>query len=97
MPQFTRDHILILPHTEEYRRFYDISTQDILSCLNTSDTQEGLATDHYTAEKKIKDHHIYVYYYLTYPLQATDNEVYAIVDFIGYTGAEDQPAPTGKN
>lgn len=49
MPSFQKDHMFILPHADEYRRFYDISIQDVLSCLNTPDTHEGLATDHYTA------------------------------------------------
>jgi hypothetical protein len=89
MRNFTRTHVFILPHVQEYRKFYDVTIDDVLDCLNTPDTHEGLATDHYTAEKAIKDHRIYVYYYLTYPVQAKDNEVYAIVDFIGYTTKED--------
>ena len=85
MPSFSRDHLFILPHADEYRQLYDISIDDVLTCLNDPDKHEGLATDHYTVEKTNHDHRIYLYYYLTYPLQATDSKVYAIVDFIGYT------------
>ena len=94
MHRVTKDHLFILPHAEEYRQFYDISIDDVLTCLNHPDTHTGLATDHYTAEKAMHDHHIYVYYYLTLPLQATDKEVFAIVDFIGYTSAADVPSRT---
>ncbi len=97
MRQFTKEHIFILPYAEKYRQFYSLSIADVLTCLNSPDTNEGLNTGYYTAEKAISDHHIYVYYYLTYPVQATDTQVYAIVDFIGYTGAEDQPVSTSKN
>jgi hypothetical protein len=89
MPQLTQDHIFILPHADEYRRLYSLSIRDVLRCLNTPDLQEGLATDHYTAEKQLKDKYISIYYYLTAPLQATADEVYAIVDFIGYSEAEE--------
>jgi hypothetical protein len=85
MPHLTHDHMFILPHADEYRRLYSLSIQDVLRCLNTPDLQEGLATGHYTVEKQLKDKHIYIYYYLTAPLQATADEVYAIVDFIGYS------------
>jgi len=90
MTRFPSDHIFILPHANEYRQFYSITHEQVLDCLNAPDTREGLNTDHYTAEKKLGDHYIYVYYYLTYPLQAADNEMYIIVDFIGYTEAEQQ-------
>jgi hypothetical protein len=86
---FTRTHVFILPHVQEYRKLYDVSIEDVLDCLNDPDTHEGLATDHYTDEKTIKDYHIYVYYYLTYPIHSIDTEPYAIVDFIGYTAKED--------
>lgn len=104
MHQFSQDHVFILPHAHKYRKLYDVSIEEVLTCLNTPDTNVGLTTDHYTAEKAINGHHIYVYYYLTYPVQATDTQVYAIVDFIGYTGAEDlsadrqdQPTKPDKN
>src|SRR6266487_1148357 len=90
MPQFPRDHVFILPHAQEYRRFYGLSIAQVLSCLNTPEAQEGLADDHYTAEKTFRTHRVYVYYYLTLPLQGDRDEVYAIVDFVGYTPSEDQ-------
>jgi hypothetical protein len=85
----TKDHIIILPHAEEYRHLYDISVEDVLLCLNEPDAHEGLATDLYTAEKNINSHCIYIYYYKTFPLRAKPNEVYAIIDFIGYSTDED--------
>src|SRR5438876_2289911 len=88
MPQFPRDHVFILPHAEEYRRFYSVSIKQVLECLNEPDLQEGLAEDHYTAEKLFNTHQVYVYYYLTLPLQGNRDEVYVIVDFIGYTPEE---------
>ena len=94
MPRFTKDHIFILPHAEEYRRFFDVSIQHVLDRLNAPEHNEGLATDHYTAEKALNNRRLHVYYYLTYPLQATDTGAYAIVDFIGCTKAEDRPAKT---
>lgn len=89
MPSFTKDHVFILPQAEEYRKFYSIRIEDVLLCLNEPDSQEGLASDHYTAEKVLPKHRVYVYYYLTLPLQGSRDEVYAIVDFIGYTSQED--------
>jgi hypothetical protein len=88
-PQFTKDHIFILPHADDYRRFYDLSIEEILDCLNTPDLHEGLATDKYTAEKAVGEKHLYVYYYLIHPLHAKDTQIYAIVDFIGSTAKED--------
>jgi len=63
----------------------------VLSCLNEPDLQEGLAEDHYTAEKNFDGNRIYVYYYLTLPLQGNKDEAYVIVDFVGYTPVEDLP------
>jgi hypothetical protein len=97
MHHFSKDHIFILPHAEEYRQLYSISIEDILTCLNNPDTREGLNTDHYTAEKAMNSHHIYIYYYLIYPVQAADNEMSVIVDFIGYTEAADRPAVTSNH
>lgn len=74
--------------------FFDVSIQHVLDCLNAPEHNEGLATDHYTAEKALNNRRLHVYYYLTYPLQATDTGAYAIVDFIGCTKAEDRPAKT---
>jgi hypothetical protein len=89
MLHFNSQHIFILPQAEEYRRFYDIPLEHILSTLNEPDIHEGLATGHYTAEKAFPTHQVYVYYYLTLPLQGDKDEAYAIVDFIGYTNQED--------
>lgn len=91
MPVFPKDHVFILPHAQEYRRFYGISIEQVLSCLNEPDLQEGLADDHYTVEKTVNGHRVYIYYYLTLPLQGNGDEMYVIVDFIGYT---DQEHPT---
>jgi hypothetical protein len=86
MPQFTKDHVFILPHTEEYRKFYNISIEDILLTLNKPEVHAGLSSDRYTVEKSFGPYRVYVYYYLTLPLQGDKDEAYAIVDFIGYTG-----------
>jgi hypothetical protein len=91
MPQFTSDHIFILPHAQEYALLYDVSIEDVLLTLNDPDTNEGLATGHYTVEKQIGTRRLYVYYYRTLPLQGKTQEYFAIVDFIGYTGVEDRP------
>lgn len=96
MPHFPSDHVFILPNAQGYRQFFDVSSEQVLDCLNTPDTTEGLATNHYTAEKTIHNRRLYVYYYLTYPLQATDTDVYAIVDFIGCTEAEQQTEKHGQ-
>ncbi len=88
MPQFPRDHVFILPHAEEYRRLYDVSVEQVLLCLNEPDLREGLAEDHYTVEKSYAGQRIYVYYYLTLPLQGERDETYVIVDFVGYTPEE---------
>ncbi len=85
MCQYTVDHVFILPHAEEYQRLYDISLADVLLCLNTPDIHEGLSSDHYTVEKTIGDHKVYLYYFLTLPWHARQGERYVIVDFIGYT------------
>lgn len=95
MCQFTTDHIFILPHAEEYRWLYDIPLDDLLHTLNTPDTHEGLAADHYTNEKAFPGYRVYVYYYLTLPLQGGRDEAYAVVDFIGYTSSADTPLPDG--
>ncbi len=57
--------------------------------LNHPDTHEGLTTGRYTAEKTFDTHRAYVYYYRTLPLRGKSNQVYAVVDFIGYTAADD--------
>jgi hypothetical protein len=90
MPQFPRDHVFILPHAEEYRRFYDVSIKQVLLCLNEPDLHEGLAEGHCTVEKTFSGQRVYVYYYLTLPLQGERDEAYVIVDFVGYTPEESQ-------
>ena len=86
MPRFTTDHVFILPHAEEYRALYSIPLNQVLTTLNEPDTHEGLTTGRYTAEKTFGKHRVYVYYYRTLPLRGKTDEVYAIVDFIGYSG-----------
>ena len=78
---------MILPHAEEYRVLYSIPLIQVLTTLNTPDIHEGLTTGRYTAEKAFGKHRVYVYYYRTLPLNGKADEVYAIVDFIGYTEA----------
>ncbi|SRR6266567_4354688 len=96
MRQFTKDHIFILSHADEYRRFIDVSIKQVLDCLNALEKSVGLATDHYTAEKALKPRRLHVYYYLTYPLHTIDTEAFAIVDFIGCTETEDRRARPPK-
>lgn len=88
MPHYPKDHVFILPHAEEYRRFYGVSTEQVLQCLNEPDLREGLAEDHYTVEKDFADHRVYIYYYITLPLQGDKDECFIIIDFIGYTPEE---------
>jgi len=87
MPRFTNGHVFILPHAEEYRVLYSISLDHVFKTLNDPDTHEGLSTGRYTAEKAFAKHRVYVYYYRTFPLNGKTDEVYAIVDFIGYSEA----------
>lgn len=87
------DHILILPHADEYRRFFEVSESQVFDCLNIPDHQKGLNIDHYTAEKELSNRRLYVYYFLTYPLSAQRDEVYAIVDFVGCSELADSPTP----
>lgn len=90
MPRFSDDHIFILPHAQEYRRFYSVSVAQVLACLNEPEVNVGLADDHYTAEKTFNGYRVYVYYYLTLPLQGNKDEFYAIIDFVGYTTQGDR-------
>src|SRR5260370_11627990 len=90
MPRFTKDHIFILPQAEEYRTSYKVPIAGVLDCLNEPH-HEGLATEHYIVEKTVNGSRLYVYYYLTLPLQGTKDETYAIVDFIGL--ADEKPTP----
>jgi hypothetical protein len=85
MQTFTKDHVIILSHAEEYRDTYNISLSEVISTLNEPELHEGLSNERYTAEKTIGNRRIYLYYYLTLPLQAQDHELYAIIDFVGFS------------
>lgn len=85
MQSFQEDHVIILPHAEEYRRLYDISIDEVVLTLNEPELHEGVSSGRYTAEKTSGSRRIYLYYFLTFPLQVKDNALYAIVDFIGFT------------
>jgi hypothetical protein len=87
MPIFSKNHVVILPHAEDYRDTYNISLSEVLATLNEPELHEGLANERYTAEKTIGKHRIYLYYYQTLPLQAQQNELYAIIDFFVTTYA----------
>jgi hypothetical protein len=85
MYQFAKDHVIILPHAEEYRKAYNINLDEVVLTLNEPELHEGLTNDKYTVEKIIGKKRIYIYYYQTLPLQAKQDELYAIVDFIGFS------------
>jgi hypothetical protein len=85
MQTFTKDHVIILPHAEEYRDTYNISLPEVISTLTDPELHEGLSNERYTAEKTIGKRRIYIYYYQTLPLQAQQNELYAIIDFVGFS------------
>ena len=85
MPKFAKDHVIILPHTEDYRDSYNISLADVLATLNEPELHEGLSHERYTAEKTIGKRRIYLYYYQTVPLQAQPDERYAVIDFVGFS------------
>ena len=85
MPTFAKDHVIILPHAEDYRDSYTISLPEVLSTLNEPELHEGLSNERYTAEKTIGKRRIYLYYYQTLPLQAQQHERYAIIDFVGFS------------
>ena len=85
MQQFTKEHVIILPHAEEYRDTYTITLSEVLLTLNEPELTEGLANERYTAEKTIGKRRIYLYYYQTLPLQAQPHERYAIIDFVGFS------------
>jgi hypothetical protein len=87
MLTFAKDHVIILPHAEEYRDSYTISLPEVLATLNEPELHEGLANERYTAEKTIGKRRIYLYYYQTVPLQAQPHERYAIIDFVGFSDA----------
>jgi hypothetical protein len=85
MQQFTKEHIIILPHAEEYRDSYTIPLSEVLLTLNEPELHEGLSNERYTAEKTIGKRRIYLYYYQTLPVQTRHNELYAIIDFVGFS------------
>ena len=85
MQQFPKDHVIILPHAEEYRQVYEISLDEVVRTLNEPEVHEGLSDDQYTAEKSFSNHRVYIYYYRTLSLQGKRDELYAIVDFIGFS------------
>ena len=85
MPTFAKDHVILLPHAEDYRDTFNVSLAEVLSTLNDPELHEGLANERYTAEKTIGKRRIYLYYYQTLPLQAQQHELYAIIDFVGFS------------
>ena len=85
MPTFSKNHVIILPHAEDYRDTYSVSLSEVLATLNEPELHVGLANERYTAEKTIGKRRIYLYYYQTLPLQAQDHELYAIIDFVGFS------------
>jgi hypothetical protein len=85
MPTFAKDHVIILPHAEDYRDSFTISLSEVLSTLNKPELHEGVSNERYTAEKTIGKRRIYLYYYQTVPLQAQPHERYAIIDFVGFS------------
>ena len=87
MQQFTKEHIIILPHAEEYRATYTIPLSEVLLTLNEPELHEGLVNERYTAEKTIGKRRIYLYYYQTLPVKAHHNQLYAIIDFVGFSDA----------
>ena len=62
MSTFAKDHIIILPHAEDYRDSYSVSLSEVLATLNDPELHEGLANERYTAEKIIGKRRIYLYY-----------------------------------
>ena len=85
MQQFTKEHVIILPHAEQYRDTYTIPLSEVLLTLNEPELTEVLVNDRYTAEKTIGKRRIYLYYYQTLPVQAQDHELYAVIDFVGFS------------
>jgi hypothetical protein len=85
MPTFASDHVIILPHAEDYRDSYNITLSEVLATLNEPELHEGVSNERYTAEKTIGKRRIYLYYYQTVPLLAQPHERYAIIDFVGFS------------
>jgi hypothetical protein len=42
MQQFTTDHVIILPHAEEYRDTYNITLSEVIATLNEPELHEGV-------------------------------------------------------
>ena len=85
MQTFPKDHVILLPHAEEYRDSYTISLPEVVRTLNEPELHEGVSNERSTVEKTIGKRRIYLYYYQTLPLQAQHNERYAIIDFVGFS------------
>jgi hypothetical protein len=85
MHKFSKDHVIILPHAEDYRDVYNINLDEVVLTLNEPELHEGLSDERYTVEKTIGTRRVYIYYYQTLPLQAKPNELYAIIDFVGFS------------
>ena len=51
MQTFSEDHVIILPHAEEYRDIYNISLNEVLLTLNKPELHEGLLNGHFTVKK----------------------------------------------
>ena len=86
MYHFTKQNVFILPHSEEYRNFYAVSLDEILTTLNEPEVQEGVSEDRFTVEKQFGKRRVYVYYYRTLPLQNRgEDALCAVVDFVSVT------------
>jgi hypothetical protein len=45
MQTFAKDHVIILPHAEDYRDSYTISLAEVLSTLNAPELTEGVSNE----------------------------------------------------
>jgi hypothetical protein len=90
MPQFTKNHVFILPHAEKYRQRYEVSIDDVLLILNDPEEREGLAEGHYTTKRTFATNLVFLDYFVTLSLQG-DNEIYAIIDYVGCEPLESLP------
>lgn len=91
MITFSKDHVVILPHAEEYRETYDISVDEVLDTLNDPEVHVGVSEGRDTVEKTIGKRRVYIYFYKTLPLQGKPGELYAIVDFVGFSDINTLP------
>ncbi len=91
MVQFTKKHVFILPHAEEYRKRYKVSIDDVLLILNEPEQREGLAEGHYTVKRTFATYLVFLDYFVTLPLQGDGDETYAIVDYVGCDPLEPLP------